>query len=286
MRPGARSPARLRPMHRLEVSAALLAGAVLLLGSGLAGGARQTETLREQRAVARIAARGLPLYCGGGRTPEVALTFDDGPTGSTPRLLAALRQARWSPSQAAVSATFFLIGESVEEYRAYARAEAAIGAAGAHTQHHMTLTRLGTSAARREIAEGARLLERVLGQPVQLFRPPGGRRTPAIDRIVASQGLLTVLWTADPRDWARGSASSIVGALASDPRLVPGAIIVLHEFHPATIEAVPAIVHELRRRGLRPVTVSRLIADDPPTLAEQREDARAGSCVHLFRQRR
>jgi peptidoglycan/xylan/chitin deacetylase (PgdA/CDA1 family) len=44
----------------------------------------------------------------------VALTFDDGPTAYTPRLLAALRQARWSPSPAAVSATYFLIGDAEE----------------------------------------------------------------------------------------------------------------------------------------------------------------------------
>ena len=279
-------PARLKGMHRLGVSGALLAGVVLVFGSSAAGRVKPTEALREQRAVSKISARGLPLYCGGGRTREVALTFDDGPTPNTSRLLDALRGSSWSPALAAVPATFFLIGESAGRYRSYARVEAEMGAVGAHTQRHKTLTRLGLSAARKEIEEGTRSVERAIGAPVDLFRPPGGHRSPAIDRIVASHGLLTVLWSVDPRDWARRSATSIVAALATDPRLAPGAIVVLHDFNLATIEALPAIVHDLRHRGLRPVTVPQLLADDPPTIAEQRDDARAGGCVHLYGRRR
>lgn len=131
---------------------------------------------------------------------EVALTFDDGPTAYTPRLLAALRR---SPG---TRATFFLIGRNALTYRTYARAEAALGAVGEHTQTHATLTTLATAAARREIAEGKRSVERALGKPVRLFRPPGGHRNAATDRIAANQGLLTVLYTVDPRDWARADA--------------------------------------------------------------------------------
>lgn len=272
-------------MRRLDLAAALLACLFVLAGDA-AGRAEPAGPLRERQAVATIAARGLPLYCGGGRTNEVALTFDDGPTAYTPRLLAALRRAAWSPTQASAPATFFLIGQSATTYRSYARAEAGLGAVGAHTQHHRALTGLGPAAVRREIAEGKRSVERAIHAPVQLFRPPGGGHGPVIDRIVASLGMLTVRWAVDPRDWARASGSSVAAALASDPRLVPGAIVVLHEFRLSTIEAVPEIVRALRGRGLRPVTVPRLLADDPPSLAEQRADARAGGCVHLYRQAR
>ena len=270
-------------MCRLGISAAFLSGVVLVLVGSAVGREQGAEPLRERRAVSKIAARGLPLYCGGGRAGEVALTFDDGPTAYTPRLLAALRRSSWSPSLAAVPATFFLIGRSAERYRSYALGEAEVGAVGSHTESHSTLTELAHDAARREIAEGRRSVEHAIREPVQLFRPPGGRRPAAVDRFVASQGLLTVLWAVDQRDWARRDAGSIVTALGSDQRLVAGAIVVLHEFKLATIEALPAIIRDLRRRGLRPVTVPRLLADDPPTLAEQRQDARAGSCVHLYR---
>ena len=261
-------------MRRLGLAAALLA-CVFLDPGGSAPGGRLAEPLREQRAVATIAGRGLPLYCGGGHTSEVALTFDDGPTAYTPRLLDALRRS-------GAPATFFLIGESAARYRSYARTEAELGAVGAHTQHHLALTGLGLAAARREIVEGTRSVDRAVGATVRLFRPPGGRRSLAIDRIVASQGLLAVGWAVDPRDWARASPNSVVAALASDPRLVGGAIVVLHEFKLSTIGAFPALVHMLRQRGLHPVTVPRLLADDPPTLTQQRDDARAGSCVHLY----
>jgi peptidoglycan/xylan/chitin deacetylase (PgdA/CDA1 family) len=220
-----------------------------------------------------------PVYCAGGRGNEVALTFDDGPTSYTPRLLAALRR---SPAPA----TFFLIGENAARYRAYARAEGAVGAVGEHTETHATLTALAIGAARREILQGRRSVERALGERVLLFRPPGDHRSAAIDRVVAGQGMLSVLYAVDPRDWARSDADSIAAAVASDPRLVAGAIVLLHEFHLPTVEAVPAIVRALRRRGLRMVSVPRLLADDPPTLSEEREDTRAGSCVHLYRRTR
>jgi peptidoglycan/xylan/chitin deacetylase (PgdA/CDA1 family) len=264
-------------MHRLGFSAVFVfTGVVLVLGSGVDGQVRPAESMRERQAVARIAARGLPLYCGGGRTREVALSFDDGPTTYTPRLLKALREASRF-SHAPVPATFFLIGQSAARYRSYARAEAEVGSVGAHTQTHTTLTGLAPAAARREIVEGKRSVERALGEIVHLFRPTEGRRNPPIDRIVASSGLLTVMWTVDPRDWAMTDPVSVTKAVASDPRLVPGAIVVLHEFNLTRIEAVPAIVRDLRHRGLLPVTVPRLLLDDPPTLAEQREDARGGA---------
>ena len=238
---------------------------------------------RERPAVARLIARGLPVFCGGGRGNGVALTFDDGPTVYTPRLLAALRRSPQPGSKAGVPVTFFLIGRNAARYPSYVRAASARGAVGVHTQTHATLTGLAPSAARHEIAAGKRSVERALGGTVQFFRPVGGHRTAAIDRIAAEQKLLTIMYTVDPRDWARSSAESIVSAVLSDPRLVPGAIVVLHEFHLPTIDAVPAIVRGLSRRGLRLESVPQLLADDPPTLAEQRDDLRAGSCVHLYR---
>ena len=265
-----------------------LVGALLALGAAQAALQSTPEpsparTRRESHAVANLVARGLPVFCGGGRANEVALTFDDGPTGYTPRLLAALRRSAKPGSTAGVPATFFLIGRNAARYPSYARAEAATGAVGAHTQTHATLTGLAPAVARREILAGKRSVERAIGETVQLFRPVGGRRATATDRMVAEQKLLTVMYTVDPRDWARAETAAIVAAVLSDPRLVSGAIVLLHEFHPASIEAVPAIIRGLRQRGLRPVSMPRLLADDPPTLAEQREDARAGSCVHLYR---
>jgi peptidoglycan/xylan/chitin deacetylase (PgdA/CDA1 family) len=101
--------------------------------------------------------------------------------------------------------------------------------------------------------------------------------------MVADQGMLTTLYTLDPRDWALDSTEAVIHAVESDPRLVPGAIVLLHENHPTSVEAVPAIVHDIHARGLRLLTIPRLLADDPPTLAQQQRDQHAGGCVHLFR---
>jgi peptidoglycan/xylan/chitin deacetylase (PgdA/CDA1 family) len=261
----------------------LIAGIGLLAAAGLAAPAAQAygtissaATPEQEQSLGPLLARGLPVFCGGGRRREVALTFDDGPGPYSWRLLSELH---------GVPATFFLIGRDVPEYPRVVREEARLDAIGDHTQTHAVLTRLPLGAVREEIADGKRALEAAARQPVRLFRPPGDHWDLAINAVVREQGLLSVGYTVDPRDWALGTSRAVTTAVLSDPRLVPGAIVLLHETRLSTVEAVPAIVAALRRRGLEPVTVPQLLSDDPPSTAEQREDLNARSCVHLFERR-
>jgi len=249
--------------------------AACLLTAGAARAAPPPQTLREQRTVAALAARGLPVFCAGGRRREVALTFDDGPAAYTRELVAELRRE-------GVKATFFEIGAQASGDPAATRLEGGVGVVGEHTETHATLTQETAQAAAWEITTGQHSVERALGRPVTLFRPPGDHRNSKIDRLVARQGLLSVGYTVDPHDWALHSTLAVIDAVESDPRLVPGAIVLLHENHTTTVDAVPAIVGYLRARGLTPVTVPKLLADSPPTLRDQQDDLQAGSCVHLF----
>jgi peptidoglycan-N-acetylglucosamine deacetylase len=177
------------------------------------------------------------------------------------------------------TATFFEIGADAERLPAYSRREGRVGAVGDHTQTHATLTREPLADVVWEIAAGRRSVARATGRPVELFRPPGGHRDRRVDSAVARQHLLSVLWTVDPRDWARRTSAAVVKAVESDPRVRGGAIILLHENHATTIAAVARVVKWLRARGLRLVTVPRLLADDPPTLVQQRRDLAAGGCT-------
>jgi peptidoglycan/xylan/chitin deacetylase (PgdA/CDA1 family) len=99
----------------------------------------------------------------------------------------------------------------------------------------------------------------------RLYRPPYGSFNRATFAILRRLHMLMVLWTVDTRDYLQPGVGALVSRVLAGAR--PGAIILMHDAggtRTQTIEALPAIVHALRRRGYRLVTVPRLILDDPP----------------------
>jgi peptidoglycan/xylan/chitin deacetylase (PgdA/CDA1 family) len=168
--------------------------------------------------------------------PSVALTFDDGPHPEwTPRVLDALaaRGAR---------ATFFVIGERAERNPALVRRIAAEGHAVGH--HSWTHSEPATTTARALLDETRRtraLVEELTGRPAPLFRPPHGKLTAAKLLGVWRQRNAVVLWNRDPKDFQLGHAAALIAALADRP-LVAGDILLLHDTHAHTAEAMPAIL--------------------------------------------
>ena len=77
--------------------------------------------------------------------------------------------------------------------------------------------------------------------------------------------MLMVLWSADTSDYTRPGVSKIIYTAVSGAQ--PGAIILMHDGggdRSETVAALPRVITRLRERGFRLVTVSQLIADDPP----------------------
>ena len=219
---------------------------------------------QEQAAIERFARFGLPVYCGAGRNRLVALTFDDGPTSITPRLLGLLRRAGGR-------ATFFVIGSYLRtsERARYARWEARRGAIGDHTWTHTSLTGLSPAQVALEITHAKQELSRVTRAPIDLFRPPYDERDPAIDHVVQSLGLVQVLWSVDPRDWAASDWQTIGSRVLAGLR--PGAIVLMHETRPQTLDALKnVILPALSRKHLAAVSVPDLLALDPPSLSQLR----------------
>ena len=108
--------------------------------------------------------------------------------------------------------------------------------------------------ARRRYRPAARhtptwVLRNITGREPTLFRPPFGDTNNQIRADEARIGLLEVLWTVDSRDWAGASAQQIAAAAHT---LQPGGIILMHDWPPATIQAVPLIARDLAERGLCP----------------------------------
>jgi peptidoglycan/xylan/chitin deacetylase (PgdA/CDA1 family)/N-acetylmuramoyl-L-alanine amidase len=225
----------------------------------------RTASLRtNSRALGRLVRSGLPLYCGGSRRRDVALTFDDGPGPATSATLRLLRRF-------GERATFFLVGRNLREWARLPRAETALGAVGDHTWTHPFLTRLPPATMQREIAATQTALQRTTGAPVLLFRPPYGFHDAAVDEEVRRLGMVQVLWSLDSHDSyppPGASAAMIVRTLARSLR--PGSIVLLHENLRQTQLALPAVLRDLHSRHLESVSIPELLAFDPPTLEQLR----------------
>jgi len=215
----------------------------------------------ESRRVRKLISLGRPIYCGGPRGNEVALTFDDGPGPYTRLVLNKLRKHR-------AHATFFIVGRNIPLVPGATRRERAQGAVGDHTFTHPVLTALSRAGAEREIAGTRTALRRSSGGPVFLFRPPYGARSTMIDSIVRANGMLEILWTVDSADSLGADYAQIERNVIGGLRA--GSIILMHENHGQTVRALPNIFAALRRRHLRAVSVPTLLTDDPPSFAQVR----------------
>ena len=190
------------------------------------------------------------------RAKCVALTFDDGPAPGTARLLKLLKRN-------GVRATFFVVGTQARARPALvARAHADGHEIGDHTEHHQQLTGLPSGLIRREIGGTRRTITRLTGTRPALFRPPYG----ATDRRVAVQarrlGLAQILWDVDTLDWRDRSSPTV--ARRAIGGLHRGAIILMHDSHPTTIDAVPRILRAAKAKGYTLVTVSELLGRTVP----------------------
>lgn len=189
---------------------------------------------------------------------ELALTFDDGPTPSTPDLLRALYDLR-------VPATFFLCGMHVRRFPSIAREIVAAGHEVAnHTDSHPRLWLKSSKVVFQELKRAQDSIAEITGKSPAFFRAPYGVRWFGVRRAQERIGLTHVMWSTIGKDWKLGA-----GAVAS--RLIAGAcngaIFCLHdgrgrETDPDirnTVEAVRRAVPVLLDRGYRFRTVSDLL---------------------------
>jgi len=210
----------------------------------------------QRQAVARAFAARTPVYCGGGNVHAVALTFDDGPGPYTATLLRELRAA-------GAHATFFLVGNRVRYWPWAPRAEAALGAVGNHSWSHPRLTDMPRWLAWVELARTQATLQAADGRQPTLFRAPYELHDAATDLVAHELGLTEVYWSVASGDDQPGATVARVeqNVIAG---LQPGAIVLMHDIHPWTVEALPTILRALAARGLQAVSVPELLALDPP----------------------
>lgn len=186
-------------------------------------------------------------------TPFIAITFDDGPHATnTPRLLDILAARK-------IKATFFCVGANVARYPNIVRRIVADGHEMAnHTWTHPKLSSLGDSGVRNELNRATEGIVRVAGVTPRMYRPPYGAITARQKQFIMNEyGYPTILWSVDPQDWKRPGPPVITSRILAGTQ--PGAIILVHDIHAPSIDAMPATLDGLLAKGYRFVTCSQLI---------------------------
>lgn len=182
----------------------------------------------------------------------VSLTFDDGPSlRTTPKILQILKKYH-------VRATFFVLGQQVNKNPAILKMILDHGhALGNHSYTHPEMILLSKQAQQREFMKTKESIEKIVGDvPIMWFRPPYGAYTPSIVQMAKTMGMHTVLWSIDPKDWKKPSCAVLQQRVLH--QLKPGAIILLHDIHQSTAQALDGIIRGIMKEGYKivPLTVS------------------------------
>jgi peptidoglycan-N-acetylglucosamine deacetylase len=201
---------------------------------------------------------GPSVYRGPRRRKAIALTFDDGPSESTPRVLDLLHKYQ-------TPATFFQIGANVERLPDVTRAVFAAGhEIGNHSHTHPLFCFHSKGFIYREFARAQNAIADATGRPPTLLRAPFGARWFGFRQAQRRLGLLGVMWTAIGYDW-KLKADTIVGRMLAGG--ANGAILCLHDGREVranpdireTVAAVSRLIPALRDQGYEFNTVSRLL---------------------------
>ncbi|MQA75377.1 MAG: polysaccharide deacetylase family protein [Solirubrobacterales bacterium] len=241
------------------VAWALASGGNEALITSQASGAHPTLAERETAALDELLDRSQFIVRGSDRKPEVALTFDDGPGPYTPEIVEILADHH-------AKATFFTVGNMQESFSASTREQLRRGdALGSHTNDHARMATLTPLEQRAELDRVDIALREHGISPPRLFRPPNGSYDDETLELLSERKMLMVLWSVDTGDYLKPGTDVIVERALAGAE--PGAIILMHDAggdRSQTVAALPEILRGLRERGLRPVTIPRLILDNPP----------------------
>src|SRR5437870_12475920 len=185
--------------------------------------------------------------------PYSSMTFDDGPSATlTPKLLDLLAAHH-------IKATFFVIGENVAEHpEIVARAAREGHEIGNHSWSHPNFGKMSDQGVRSQLQRTDDAIKNATSQRPTLMRPPYGSITAREKRWIHEEfGYRIILWDVDPYDWKRPGTAVVRNRILKETQ--PGSIVLSHDIHPGTIEAMPSTFHALEAKGFKFVTVSELI---------------------------
>jgi peptidoglycan-N-acetylglucosamine deacetylase len=186
--------------------------------------------------------------------PYIAMTFDDGPSEKlTPKLLDLLAAHH-------IKATFFVIGQNASDHPEILQRAVREGhEIGNHSWSHPNFGKMSDESVRRELQKTDDAIVAATGVHPSLMRPPYGSITAHEKHWIHDDfGYRIILWDVDPLDWRRPGPKVVTNRIVKETR--NGSIVLSHDIHPGTIEAMPETLHELEAKGFKFVTVSELIS--------------------------
>jgi peptidoglycan/xylan/chitin deacetylase (PgdA/CDA1 family) len=190
--------------------------------------------------------------------PFIALTFDDGPNATlTPKLLDLLAARH-------LKATFFVVGQNAADHPDILKRAVREGHEIAnHSWSHPNLGKMSDDAVRRELQKTDDAIAAAIGKRPTLMRPPYGSITAHQKKWIHEEfGYRIIIWDVDPLDWKRPGPSVVTARILKETKA--GSIVLAHDIHPPTIEAMPRTFDQLIEKGFKSVTVTELLGMATP----------------------
>ena len=184
--------------------------------------------------------------------PMVALTFDDGPSEYTDRIIKTLLKYD-------ARATFCVVGTQVTEYPDVLKRELAGGnEIACHTWSHPNLINLSAARVRSQIEDTNKLVKEITGFEVKFLRPPYGKHNVTVRKICAEMGIVIARWELDSRDWSSRNTTKIYNTIMKNVK--NGHIILCHDLYETTAAAMEQVIPDLINKGYQLVTLSELFS--------------------------
>ena len=199
--------------------------------------------------------------------PMVALTFDDGPSKYTERILNSLEANGGR-------ATFFMVGNRVASYASTVKRMADLGCeTNSHTWAHTYLTDMSEGQILQSLNQTRDAIVAAGGNAPKGVRPPGGKINDASKAVLAKAGMPSIVWSVDTLDWKTRNAQKTIDTVLSQVK--DGDIVLMHDLYEQSAIAAETLIPELTKRGYQLVTVSEM--------AELRGGMAAGHSYGHFR---
>jgi peptidoglycan/xylan/chitin deacetylase (PgdA/CDA1 family) len=188
------------------------------------------------------------------RDHEVVLTFDDGPwLENTPAVLKAL-------ADECTTGIFFSIGKHATYYPEILKQVYNAGhTVGTHTWSHATLTnkKLSEDQRKEEIEKGISAVKWALGgiSPAPFFRFPALQHPPEMVTYLGSRNIAIFSCDLDSFDFKAKNAQAVIDVTFKKLDKLGKGIILMHDFHKHTAEALPELLRRLKAEGYKVVAM-------------------------------
>jgi peptidoglycan/xylan/chitin deacetylase (PgdA/CDA1 family) len=204
----------------------------------------------------------------------VALTFDDGPTPYTDRLLGILKANN-------AKATFFEIGNKVAANPAGAKRVVEAGMElGSHTWEHPNMTTLPPADVPSQFSRANDAIVAATGVTPKLWRPPGGLTNPAVNEQATKAGQAAILWDVIPFDWIN-DANTAASRFLLMTQIKPGSVVLMHDTYSSTVDLVEQFIPVLKANNYHLVTVTQLLGPRAPgSVYGSRDNGPAANALH------